>query len=64
MAGKIAVVLYGMLKTMPPYDAKKHRKAMGLPEPKLEVSQSPVEAPEELVETLDDEQDLLGDIEE
>jgi transposase len=64
MAGKLAVVLYGMLKTMTPYDAKKHRKAMGLPEPELEGSQSPVEAPEELVKTLDDEQDLLGDIDE
>ncbi len=64
MAGKLAVVLYGMLKTMTPYDAQKHRKAMRLPEPELEASQSPVEAPEELVETLADEQDLLGDIEE
>ena len=64
MAGKLAVVLYGMLKTMTPYDEKKHRKAMGLPDPEGEVPQSPVEAPQELVETLDDEQDTLGEIEE
>jgi transposase len=64
MAGKLAVVLYGMLKTMTPYDAKKHRKAMGLPDPEAEASQAPVEAPQELVETLDDEQDALDEIEE
>ncbi len=64
MAGKLAVVLYGMLKTMTPYDEKKHRKAMGLPDPEVEVPQTPVEAPPELVETLDDEQDNLGEIEE
>lgn len=64
MSGKIATVLYMLLKTMTPYDEKKHRKAMGLPEPTIEVPQTPIEPPEGLVETLDDEQDLLGEIEE
>jgi hypothetical protein len=59
MAGKLAVVLYGMLKTMTPYDEQKHRKALGLPEPAQEVASTPVQAS---VEALDDEQDLLGEI--
>ena len=64
MAGKLAAVLYGMLKTMTPYDEKKHRKAMELPDPDIEAPQTSVEAPQELVDTLDDEQDTLGEIEE
>ncbi len=31
VAGKLAVVLSGMLKKMQPYDAARHRRAMGLP---------------------------------
>jgi len=62
MAGKLAVVLYGMLKTMTTYDEQKHRKALGLPEPVAESAESSVEAPLEIVETLDDERDLLGEI--
>ncbi len=62
MAGKLAVVLYGMLRTMTPYDEQKHRKALGLPDPQIESVESPVEAPLELVETLDDEQDILVEV--
>jgi transposase len=62
MAGKLAVVIYGMLKTMTAYDEQKHRKALGLPEPAAESAESSVEAPMELVEALDDERDLLGEI--
>jgi transposase len=64
VAGKLAGVLYQMLKTMTPYDEKQHRKAMRLPEPEIEVPQTPIDAPQELVETLDDETDRLGEIEE
>ncbi len=64
VAGKLAGVLYETLKTMTPYDAKRHRQAMGLPDPEAEGPQTCVEAPEDLVETLDDEQDLLGAVEE
>lgn len=54
MAGKISVVLYGMLKTMTPYDAQKHRRALRLPEPKSESGASPVEAPNNLTDMLDE----------
>jgi transposase len=57
LAGKISVVLYGMLKTMTPYDEKKHRRAMGLPEVDKEVPETLIEVPEELVEDLTDEND-------
>ena len=30
VAGKLAVVLYGMLKNMAPYDEAKHRQELGL----------------------------------
>jgi hypothetical protein len=30
VAGKLAIVLYGMLKNMTPYDEAKHRQELGL----------------------------------
>jgi len=58
MAGKLAVVLYSMLKTMKPYDERKHRKEMGLPEPEGVILNT-VEAPDDLVKVLNDETDAF-----
>jgi transposase len=61
LAGKLSVVLYGMLKAMQPYDEQKHRKALGLPEPTEGTAPAPVEAPTEIVETLAEAQSILED---
>jgi len=63
MAGKLAVVLYGMLKTMTPYDEKRHRKALGLPEAEKDVVSTPAEAVQAVTEAPDDEQDAFDEIE-
>ncbi len=62
-AGKLAVVIYGLLKTMTTYDERKHRKALVLPDLEVASMGSTVEAPTEVMDTLDDEQDLLGEVE-
>ncbi len=55
LAGKLSTVLYGMLRTMAPYDEAKHRREMGLP-PLNDVNR-PAEAPLEI------EMDLVDQIE-
>src|SRR6266702_3733145 len=55
LAGKLSTVLYGMLRTMAPYDEAKHRREMGLP-PLNDVNR-PAEAPLEI------ERDLVDQIE-
>lgn len=44
LAGKLAVVIYGMLKTMTPYDEDRHRKALGLPNPAVTDKPIPPES--------------------
>ena len=55
LAGKLSTVLYGMLRTLAPYDEAKHRREMGLP-PLNDVNR-PAEAPLEI------EMDLVDQIE-
>jgi transposase len=45
VAGKLTAVLYGMLKTMTPYDENKHRKALGLLAAQTTTSGTTVETP-------------------
>lgn len=52
VAGKLSMVLYGMLKTMTPYDEGKHRRDMGLPEV-AKSALTPVEVTDEVSELLD-----------
>jgi len=55
LAGKLSTVLYGMLRTMTPYDETKHRREMGLPPVRSEnlATQPPREI----------EMDLIDDVE-
>lgn len=43
VAGKLSVVLHGMLKNMRPYDERKHREQLGLLRPAGQVTSAPVE---------------------
>jgi len=58
VAGKLSVVLYGMLKTMTPYDERKHRKQLGLLTAAEQPSSTPVEVALELVDLVDQQTDL------
>jgi len=58
VAGKLSVVLYGMLKNNTRYDAEKHRKALGLPmEKPILATEGPVEVLDEVIEALGDDED-------
>ena len=61
VAGKLSVVLYGMLKNMAPYDAHKHREQLGLLGAAVQTSSAPVEVGLELVDDLVDAQTDLAD---
>jgi transposase len=50
VAGKLCSVLYGMLKTMAPYDEARHRRELGLPHVQDFVDKATVDAPLELIE--------------
>jgi len=56
LAGKLCGVIYGMLKTMTPYDEAKHRRELGLVA--VQDHAATIEAPLDLVDTLDEQ--LLG----
>ena len=58
VAGKLSVVLYGMLKTMTPYDERKHREQLGLLTAAEQPSSTPVEVALELVDLVDQQADL------
>lgn len=58
VAGKLSVVLYGMLKTMTPYDERKHREQLGLLTAAEQPSSTPVEVALELVDLVDQQTDL------
>jgi len=53
VAGKLSVVLYGMLKNMTPYDERKHREQLGLLTGAEQTSSTPVEVTLELVDLVD-----------
>jgi hypothetical protein len=53
LAGKLSVVLYGMLKNMTPYDERKHRQQLGLGTTANETSATPAEIDLQLVDLVD-----------
>ncbi len=55
IAGKLCDVLYGMLKTMTLYDEAQHRRQLGLKAEEIAIACASIEAPIEVVETLDDD---------
>ena len=63
VAGKLSVVLYGMLKNMTPYDEQKHRRQLGLIEftDQPAPSSTPVEVSLEVVDFAESRSDLLAD---
>jgi hypothetical protein len=61
VAGKLSVVLYGMLKNMAPYHERKHREQLGLLGAAVQTSSAPVEVGLELVDDLGDAQTNLAD---
>jgi hypothetical protein len=61
VAGKLSVVLYGMLTNMTPYDERKHRDQLGLASASDQTSSTPVEVALELVDIADSNGDTLED---
>jgi transposase len=53
VAGKLSVVLYGMLKNMTPYDERKHRAQLGLLTAAEQTNSTPVEVGLEFVDLAD-----------
>jgi Transposase IS116/IS110/IS902 family len=53
IAGKLSVVLYGMLKNMTPCDERKHRLQLGLLSATEQTSSTPVEVAMELIDLVD-----------
>ncbi|HEY3058604.1 MAG TPA: hypothetical protein VGL99_06470, partial [Chloroflexota bacterium] len=53
VAGKLSVVLYGMLKNLTPYDERKHRLQLGLLSATEQTSSTPVEVAMELIDLVD-----------
>jgi hypothetical protein len=58
VAGKLSVVLYGMLKAGTPYDEAKHRRALRLA-PANQDTGSPIEAPLDFADDIEGQFDLL-----
>jgi len=61
VAGKLSVVLYGMLKNMTPYDERMHREQLGLGTVADQISATPVEIGLELVDLVDSDTDIAED---
>jgi len=61
VAGKLSVVLYGMLKNMTPYDERKHRAQLGLLNADQQTSSTPAEVALELVDLVDPQTALVED---
>lgn len=57
LAGKLSVVLYGMLKTNTQYDEEKHRAALRLPKAEGKPEVISVEISQEIIEALEDEEE-------
>ncbi len=60
VAGKLSVVLYGMLKNMTPYDQDKHRRQLGLVQ-STDQGSLPVDISLEVVDLAESGNDLLAD---
>lgn len=56
VAAKLAVVLYGMLKTKRPYDENKHRRAIGLPELSDQTTTTPLDVTDSVAELREDQE--------
>jgi hypothetical protein len=61
VAGKLSVVLYGMLLSMPPSHERKHREQLGLGTAADQTSDAPVEIDLEFVDCVDSDMDLVED---
>src|SRR5262249_21380802 len=63
LAGKLSTVLYGMLRTMTPYDEAKHRREMSLPPlgDRDQPAQTPLEIEIGLVEQIELQDDQSAD---
>jgi hypothetical protein len=61
VAGKLSVVLYGMLNNMAPYDEDKHRRQLGLVEFTDQTSSTPVDVSLAVVDLADSHTDLVAD---
>ncbi len=61
VAGRLSVVLYGMLKNMTPYDQDKHRRQLGLVQSADQTGSLPVDVSLEVVDLADSQNDLLAD---
>jgi len=59
VAGKLAELLYYMLKTLTPYDEQRHQKAMGFSNPGEVTMPVPADTLEGVAQTLTDDPDLL-----
>jgi len=59
VAGKLAVVLDGMLKSMTPYDESKHRRDLGLVQVDSGSASTPVDVPLDVVDVVDAPNDLV-----
>ena len=60
VAGKLSVVLYGMLKNMTPYDQDKHLRQLGLVQ-STDQGSLPVDISLEVVDLAESQNDLLAD---
>jgi len=59
VAGKLSVVLYGMLKTMTPYDERKHREQLGLLSAGEQTTSTPAEIALDLIDLVDPQTALV-----
>jgi len=61
VAGKLSIVLYGMLKNMTPYDERKHREQLGLLSATDQTSSTPVDVALEFVDLVDSQIEAIDD---
>jgi hypothetical protein len=61
VAGKLSVLLYGMLKNMTPCDQDQHRRQLGLLHSADQTDSLPVDVSLELVDLAESQNDLVAD---
>jgi transposase IS116/IS110/IS902 family protein len=61
VAGKLALVLYGMLKNMTPYDEAKHRQELGLAQLDDASGSATVDVSPEVIDVVDGPDELVID---
>jgi hypothetical protein len=59
VAGKLAIVLYGMLKNMTPYDEAKHRQELGLAQLDHVLRSATVDVSPEVIDVVDEPDELV-----